>query len=380
MSEDIKFKLEANESGAVAAFKRFRTEVVNNEQALGKMGREGKLTGRAIKDLGGLAGQAGLGQLGHAIDKLSGGMGDFNKSTLLAKAGLVGLVATAGVSIGKMIGEWVFDTQQWVDLVDKAISSMEKLNQGAVQSARKRAGGMDAADILKELKGIDEALTRATEKRRKFDNAINLPLIGMTGEAKESIKLLDSQIKQQRELREVWMAALQERKKETSEEFLLNKEKEKQELELARQKEKARMEEESLLLLQEKTLDNLQLEIVRLREGEEAYTRLSLAKQGFTQDTIDAAVAMKAEIEALKELNKPAREEKQRQDRSTSPLQAQQQRFLTRGVSVDPNMKVAENTKQTAKTLWGLKEEATKAHQRAARFYEWFERQLTVEN
>jgi hypothetical protein len=114
------------------------------------------------------------------------------------------------------------------------------------------------------------------------------------------------------------------------------------EAEQARVREQAAAQADRLKQTQDSYLFNLEAELVKLREGEEAYTRLTLSKQGFEQATIDAALAMRAEIDAIKK----AEEEKQRQDREAAnqepndqrrefqapgQVQGTQARFITRG-------------------------------------------------
>ena len=48
MSEDINIRIKSDESGAVAGFKRLRSEVLNNEKAIKEIGTQGRLSGKAL--------------------------------------------------------------------------------------------------------------------------------------------------------------------------------------------------------------------------------------------------------------------------------------------------------------------------------------------
>ena len=376
MSEDIRFKISADESGAVNAFKKVRSEVLNNEHGLKSLNQEGKVTGKALKDMASVLGPE-FSILGDRVGQVTGALNDARGAGLAAKAGLVGLVAVAGVQVGRMIGDWVFETQKWQDELSKAIELSSKLNQGFVKSARDRASAMSTDELMSELTGLDKALARAQSQLAGYDKAISVPFFGRTGEVEASVRILEEQIKNQRELRDVFMEAVTQRNKENSEEFKANQERIKQEMELVKQKEKAAADEQRRIELQETTLDNLALEIVRLKEGEEAYTRLSLAKQGFTQDTIDAAVAMKAEIEALKQVDKVTPDKtKEIRDNTPGSIQATQQRFITRGSGPNLEKMVADNTKQSAATLAELRKLQQDMAARSRRHFEFLERQL----
>jgi hypothetical protein len=136
--------------------------------------------------------------------------------------------------------------------------------------------------------------------------------------------------------------------------------------------------EQSRIKQQADYLEGLQLELVRVRDGEEAYTRLTLAKQGFTEATIDSAIAMKAELDALRNVSKGSPSSPTPGQQSLPGLvQATQQRFITRG-NTGPNLEkaVADNTKQTAMTLAELRKLQLETAAMWRRHFQLVEQQL----
>jgi hypothetical protein len=118
---------------------------------------------------------------------------------------------------------------------------------------------------------------------------------------------------------------------------------------LARVKQE-QSEQDRLTQAQDDFLASLELEITRLKEGEEAYIRLKLAKQGFTEETIAASLAMKAEIDALKKEQQIESETKQERDfQAPGMVQATQQRFITRGTGSSVQDKILQEMKQQIK-------------------------------
>jgi hypothetical protein len=114
--------------------------------------------------------------------------------------------------------------------------------------------------------------------------------------------------------------------------------------------DKAREEIERLNATQEDYLINLELELVKIKEGEEAYLRLTLAKQGFNEETIKSALALKAEITELSEAAK-VREKGGAAGRGISlqapgQVQGTQARFITRGIGMSGQDKILEATRK----------------------------------
>jgi hypothetical protein len=402
MSEDIRFKISADESGAVNAFKKVRSEVLNNEHGLKALNKEGKTTGKSLKDMASVLGPE-FGILGDRIDHMAGALNDVNGAGLAAKAGLVGLVSVGAWQVGSMLGDFIFETEKWAKTHEEAV---KKITDGNTFIARQTEDRFQKQIALSNLAASQEtqnaelstlrdrtAIELGEAKVQLFnrenelkialgndfffmgtqDNAISEERVRL---AKEHVEMLEKQFNQVDRLASARQSDL---------DMQISQRKAAAEAEQERQKNIAKEEADAEKLKSAQTtyLDSLDLELVRLKEGEEAYTRLSLAKQGFTQDTVDAAVAMKAEIEAIKQAEAETRKVSptdkdvvaKRQDQPGN-LQATQQRFITRGSGPNLEKMVADNTKQSAATLAELRKLQQDMAARSRRHFEFLERQL----
>lgn len=351
MTDDIRFKITADEQGAVASFKRLRQEILNNEHGLKSIGQEGKMSGKALKDMASFLGPE-FQILGDRLDHVSGALQDIKGAGFVAKAALVGLVATAGFQVGQMIGNWVFQTEKWKKELDDALALSEKLSQENIKLAQSEVSGMSDEQIKSQLSGIDAAIARSRAEIESYNKAFF-----QTGEIAGAISLAGQRIKEQQELRKVFMEAHKERMKMQTDEYKsaqlaieLQKQADEAEKERLARVKQEQSEQERLTQAQDDFLASLELEITRLKEGEEAYIKLKLAKQGFTEETIAASLAMKAEIDALKKEQQIKSETKQERDfQAPGMVQAAQQRFITRGTGSSVQDKILQEMKQQIK-------------------------------
>ena len=351
MTDDIRFKITADEQGAVASFKRLRQEILNNEHGLKSIGQEGKMSGKALKDMASFLGPE-FQILGDRLDHVSGALQDIKGAGFVAKAALVGLVATAGFQVGQMIGNWVFQTEKWKKELDDALALSEKLSQENTKLAQSEVSGMSDEQIKSQLSGIDKAIARSRAEIESYNKAFF-----QTGEIAGAISLAEQRIKEQQELRKVFMEAHKERMKMQTDEYKsaqlaieLQKQADEAEKERLARVKQEQSEQERLTQAQDDFLASLELEITRLKEGEEAYIKLKLAKQGFTEETIAASLAMKAEIDALKKEQQIKSETKQERDfQAPGMVQAAQQRFITRGTGSSVQDKILQEMKQQIK-------------------------------
>jgi hypothetical protein len=353
-TEDIRIKLQADESGAVNSFRKLRSEVLNNEQGLKRLADQGKVTGKGLKDMAGTLGPE-FGQLGSSIDQITGGLKNMQGAGIMAKGAMIGLVATAGFQVGKMIGDWVFETEKWKQTLEDARKEADRLNAMLLEGARNRASELSADELDRELKGTIENVStlsmRLAELKQLQDKTWYVDrALGTDGfsERIEEIKTIEQELGVMRKLRQSYEEATQARQKQA--EKAREAEEAKALAEEARAAEKAAAAAQQLIDVQEDYLFQLDAELVKIRDGEEAYMRLTLAKRGFTEESINSAIALKAEINELTEAAKL------RDKGGTGPggisvsapgqVQATQQRFLTRGTGMTGQDKILEATKK----------------------------------
>jgi hypothetical protein len=364
MSEDITFKLQADETGALNALKRVRNEVLNNESGLKKMGQQARIAGKSLKDSASVLGPE-FSILGDRIDHITGALGNVKGASLLTKASLVGLVAVGGFQVGQMIGNWVFETDRFKQELEEATKQAGELQKRIVAGAASRAATMTQEQLQKEISGTAASIARLTEQVDKSDQAwsnfsgADYWVVGENNRRKE-VEITKAQIANQRELMKTYQDAMKARAEQ---------ERQTQEAAAAKAIEEERKAAEAaaaaaarLIETQEDYLFTLEAELVKVREGEEAYTRLTLAKKGFNEETINAALAMKAEITEISELKRlqdaeAAKRGESGRDTPTpragmpGPVSGTETRFITRGIGMKGEDKIlAETQKQTAKT------------------------------
>lgn len=384
--EDIRIKLTADETGAVNAFKRLKKEVATNDEGLKQLSSQGKQTGQALKDAAGVLGPE-FQILGDRIDHITGALGDVKGASLATKGALAGLVAVGAFEVGKMLGDIIFQTQQWEEANKRAVEAMTSqagfLNK---QSQDRIAREIQIANLAEtqeqrrnELISLRQRLieqqTQAeldmVEAMKAATEAQGNDMLGFGTQdnavAEEGLRIAKERVAQLREQvalveREQsgatgQAAELEARQAAAAKRAEAERDAARAIEERARAEEQAQAAADRLAQTQDNYLAGLEAELVKLKEGEEAYLRLSLAKQGFTDETINAAVAMKAEADALREQARRAGETggqggaAGQSQRMTMPgqIQASQQRFITRGTGSSEMQKLIDAQKAAAK-------------------------------
>jgi hypothetical protein len=388
MSEDIQFKITADESGALNAFKRVRNEVLNNDKALERVGKQGKLTSTALKDAANVLGPE-FQILGDRIDHISGALADVNGASMLAKGSLVALVAVGSAEVGLMIGEWIAGTEQWkatFDETTKSIASdmqyITKQNQerfdNEIKLAQLAATEEQKNNELSKIRvATNNALTQATLTLTKAQEGLNESLandfLGRNTEdnaiAQEAVRIAQEQVnalKQQADIVDRLRYGGSE-----IEEQIAQRQREADAIKAQNEAlAKQSAEQERLQQTQVDYLANLDAELVRIRDGEEAYLRLTLAKQGFTDESIESALRLKTEINELSELSKIRQTEAtnaEREERDSpirigqrGELRGDQQRFITRGPGMKGEEKLLAAAKEQAQRAAEMLKEAKK--------------------
>jgi len=363
-TEDIRFKLQADEAGAVNAFRKLRSEVLNNEQGLKQLASQGKITGKGLRDMAGLLGPE-FSAMGSSIDQMTGAMGNLQGASVATKGALVGVVAVAGFQVGKMLGEWVTGSAAAAESLKKFQDQLRETDKQALSFLQRQGqaelgeiAGLPSAEAAKRqfdaVRRMQSELANLEERRAAKAAEIASRDWGsfQTGDFKADTERMKIELKMMEDRKKVVMenwaamqkldvAAIQRKESEQAAAEAMRQAAQ-AEAEQARAREQAAAQAERLQQTQENYLFSLEAELVKLREGEEAYTRLTLSKQGFEQATIDAALAMRAEIDAIKE----AEAAKLRQEREAAirepneqrqtfqapgQVQGTQARFITRG-------------------------------------------------
>jgi polyhydroxyalkanoate synthesis regulator protein len=268
MTDDIRFTITADEQGAVASFKRLRQEILNNEHGLKSIGQEGKMSGKALKDMASFLGPE-FQILGDRLDHVSGALQDIKGAGLLAKASLIGLVATAGFQVGQMIGNWVFETEKWKKELDDALKLSTQLNSEIAKNAGGRAAGMSPEKLQQEMVGLAESIQRQTEMVNKSEQAwsnfatADYWVIGENNRRKE-VEGIKANIESQRELMKVYRDAIkqQAQKARAAEEAAIAQKEADAEKKRLDDERRALQAQEALTKAQDTFLEGLKLELV----------------------------------------------------------------------------------------------------------------------
>jgi hypothetical protein len=364
-TEDINIRLTAQDSGATAALTRLRDQVLNNEKGLKAMGQQGKLTGKSLKDMAGMLGPE-LGVIGDRFDQITGALGDVQGAGILAKGALVGLVAVGGFEVGKMLGEWATGAGEAAEELKKFQEQLRETDKQALSFLQRQGqaelgeiAGLPSEEAAKRqfdaVKRMQSELASLEERRAAKAAEIESRDWGMfqTGDYAADTERMKIELQMMEDRKKVVMenwAAMQKldvaaiaRKESEQAAVEALRQSAQAEAEQARMREQAAAQAERLQQTQEDYLFNLEAELVKLREGEEAYTRLTLSKQGFEQATIDAALAMRAEIDAIKEAeaaklrqereaaSRQGADQQRREFQAPGQVQGTQARFITRG-------------------------------------------------
>jgi hypothetical protein len=285
---------------------------------------------------------------------------------LLAKGAMIGLVATAGFQVGKMIGDWVFETEKWKETLADARKEADALNAKMLQGARERTSELSVEQLERELGGTSQNIGEITDqinklKREAEEWSLSNTLRIGTEDRQNEIGTLEQEREAARKLRDMYQETLAARQKQA--EQAREAEEAKALAEEARAAEQAAAAAQRLVETQEDYLFTLEAELVKIKEGEDAYMRLTLAKRGFTEESINSALALKAEITELTEAAK-ARERSGTSGSGggmsiTAPGQVQgtQARFITRGTGSSVQDRLLETAKQQAAQQKAMLEE-----------------------
>jgi hypothetical protein len=364
-TEDINIRLTADDSGATTALNRLRDQVLNNDKALKQVSQQGKMTGKSLKDMASFLGPE-FQVLGDRLDHVSGAMGDIKGAGILAKGAMIGLVATAGFQVGKMIGDWVFETEKWKETLADARKEADALNAKMLQGARERTSELSVEQLERELGGTSQNIGEITDQINKLKreaeewNLSNTLRIG-TEDRQNEIGTLEQEREAARKLRDMYQETLAARQKQA--EQAREAAEAKALAEEARAAEQATAAAQQLVDTQEDYLFTLEAELVKIKEGEDAYMRLTLAKRGFTEESINSALALKAEISELSEATKERERGAAGRGASvTAPGQVQgtQARFITRGTGSSVQDKILEATRKQIEQQRAMLEEQKK--------------------
>jgi hypothetical protein len=392
-TEDINIRLTGKDEGATSALRRLRDQVVNNEKSLKSFGDQGKLTGQSLKDMSSVLGPE-IQILGDRIDHITGALNDVNGASAIAKAGLAGLVAVGSFEVGRMMGDFIFKNEEWKKSHDEAVkgiaSNLTFLNQQSQSRFDKEmeAIGLAATAEQQRAEAIKlenrianqetEARIELIEREKELRAALANDLFGYGQEdnalAEQNVASAKERLKMLQDQRSAVEQLLEPTKSHTD--LVIEQRKQEADTRAAQAAAAAAREQEQKALqqTQDNYLASLKDELVRLKEGEEAYTRLTLAKQGFEQSTIDSAIALRAEIDAIKkaeaEKNKNARPNNPSNPTSSSPIQAMfqapgqvqgtQARFITRGTGSSVQDKILEATRKQIEQQRAMLEEQKK--------------------
>lgn len=378
MTDDINIRVRADEKGAVAAFKRFRNEVLNNEKGIKRLGDQGALSSKALKDMASVLGPE-FQILGDRIDHVSGALTDIKGAGLLAKASLVGLVSVGSFQVGDMIGNWIAKTEEWTEANKRAIEQIKsgqeflgKLTQSRFEkqieianlAATKEQRNEELSRIrVQKLNEMLEAKNQLVEEEKNLRVALSNDILGYGKEdnanAEEAVRLAKERVKQLTDQFNL-VDKLRYRPGASG----LDKELEKRQKAADKMKQAAQEQAKAIeqqvaaqMRLDERQngyIGNLELELVRIKEGEEAFERARLTQEGFAPEAVERAVQLRTEIMNLKKTMENATKEsselpKSLDFRAPGMVQATQQRFITRGTGSSVQDKILQEMKQQIK-------------------------------
>jgi hypothetical protein len=376
MTEDIKIKISSDDAQAVASFKRLSTEGAKVQSNLKGVGTEGKQAGKALKDMASMVSPE-LARLGDLLGKGGDNLEKLTAGSMAAKAGLVGLVAVGSFQLGRMLSDFIFQTQEFEAQTIKSIDSISKTYEYIGRQQKERftqeieLAQLASSDEQKnaELSALrnrtNNELAEARIAATKAEMALNRALANdLLGYGKEDNALAEQGLKlaQERVTALEQQADMVDRLRHGGSEIEEQIKQRKAEAEAMKEQAAAMAKQEEaqkrLLETQENYLFNLDAELVRLKEGEEAYLKLTLAKQGFNEESIESAVRIKAEIERMKELSR-IKEPRDEPEKSLSvnrisqigSVQSEQQRFLTRGPGMQDQDKILAATNKQLEAM-----------------------------
>ena len=366
-TEDIKLMITADEARAVAALAKLEKTTKSAELALAAIDEESRNIAQSFEDLSRYTGSGGpfdqIKQDSGELKAILSQLGDINWSDIVSK---VREVWNVSYQVGDTIGRWAFGVDEFNAKFEESKQIAQQFHEAVTKSAVERAATIGLEQIQKEIDGYSAAIARLTEQQRKLNEEQYRFELAADKEA------VATAIRQQQELRDALIQVQEARKREAPQPQNENQQlmqtmgfRNEQEAQAYRdalyaaevyteQMAREQAERERLAAAQENYLQTLDAELVRLKEGEEAYLRLTMAKQGFTEETIESALQIRNEIEQLRELD---RDKTQRPEtakdvgvkvKATLPgvVQGTEARGLTRGVGIRGQDKILAATQK----------------------------------
>jgi hypothetical protein len=319
-------------------------------------------------------------ELGDAGEKGGAGM-------MIAKAGIAAAVAAASFNIGKMIGEWVFETERWKQALKDALDEVNKGEQQVREKLDKQfqlrlqiaqAAGSDDQKA-NELKTLQEQIKRDIQFQQDFVKMREQELasaeagnyFGMTqgdvDKAKADLenerKKLELLKEQNQEVQDIRNPSAEqqmldarvksnEEAKKAADEALAAEQRQFQEWSKNwDDKEKAQQDQKKR---DDDYLNALKVQNEELTKGKRAAEELKAQQAGISEEVILQGRELSIQNDLLETQKKLADEQKKKDEerqkafaQPTAPLQAMQSRLLSR-VSTGGGDRVAKATEKTA--------------------------------
>lgn len=350
-------------------------------------------------ELGSYAGQ--LAQLTERVSAFSEVSKAGGAGALAFKAGLVGLVGTLAFSVGKAIGDVVFQTERWTRELEAAAAAADELNAAVLRAtANAFSGEMEQIELIRDPEEQKQAIQGLLEQIDKDIDAKNSQIA--------------SYQKQIADVDETWggffskvsgdVRAINEANKVQVEEAKKQKDLLKEQaLEL---RKRLSAEQESMQLqreknaLQEKSdayLESLRQELELLKASKDEVIAITAARnttaedRGVAEQLLRERDSILQRQEAEKEASKIAEQAAKARESSIQKLQAEQERLqetmaneaaalgrrmnaetsltgsqsrlLSRGPGDDQQKQIVDNTKKTADRLDEVRAELEKLNQ-----------------
>ena len=319
-------------------------------------------------------------ELGDAGEKGGAGM-------MIAKAGIAAAVAAASFNIGKMIGEWVFETERWKQALKDALDEVNKGEQQVREKLDKQfqlrlqiaqAAGSDDQKAS-ELKTLQEQIQRDIQFQQDFVRMREQELAaaeagnyfgmsqGDVDKAKadlenerKKLELLKEQNQEVQDIRnpsaeqQMLDARLKsnEEAKKAADEALAAEQRQFQEWSKNwDDKEKAQQDQKKR---DDDYLNALKVQNEELTKGKRAAEELKAQQAGISEEVILQGRELSIQNDLLETQKQLADEQKKKDEerqkafaQPTAPLQAMQSRLLSR-VSTGGGDRVAKATEKTA--------------------------------
>ena len=319
-------------------------------------------------------------ELGDAGEKGGAGM-------MIAKAGIAAAVAAASFNIGKMIGEWVFETERWKQALKDALDEVNKGEQQVREKLDKQfqlrlqiaqAAGSDDQKAS-ELKTLQEQIQRDIQFQQDFVRMREQELaaaeagnyFGMSqgdvdkakadlDNERKKLELLKEQNQEVQDIRnpsaeqQMLDARLKsnEEAKKAADEALAAEQRQFQEWSKNwDDKEKSQQDQKKR---DDDYLNALKVQNEELTKGKRAAEELKAQQAGISEEVILQGRELSIQNDLLETQKKLADEQKKKEEerqkalaQPTAPLQAMQSRLLSR-VSTGGGDRVAKATEKTA--------------------------------